>query len=157
MAKYEDNYIDPSVYRQQLNDLDNGISMLLDEFKKLYVISNMNPNDAEYQNYYQNVVNSLANVFIKISSISNEVKSNTVTLNKSLLELNEMIAQEREKNTELKRKLGIVENKNNAAYEMIYDYKNIYDKRYLRNWSLVLCSIIGIATIGIIYKKQPVV
>jgi hypothetical protein len=39
---------------------------------------------------------------------------------------------------------------------MISDYKDIYAKRYLRNWSLLLSSIICIVAIGTIYKKQGV-
>jgi hypothetical protein len=36
---------------------------------------------------------------------------------------------------------------------MISDYKEIYNIRYLRNWALGISILIGIITIGNIYKK----
>ena len=116
----------------------------------------MNPNNEEYQTQYQNVINSLASILSKLFSVSNDVQVNIDNINKKLFEIDILIRREREKNKELKRKLGIVENKSNAASEMISDYRDIYDKRYLRNWSLFLSSIICFVTIGTIYKTQRV-
>jgi len=130
--------------------------LLLNEFKKLYVITNMHPTNEEYQTQYQNVINSLAEILSKLFSISNDVQVNIDNSNKKLFEFDILIRQEKDQNKELKRKLGIVENKSNAASEMISDYKDIYDKRYLRNWSLLLSSIVCLVAIGAIYKK-PVV
>ena len=39
---------------------------------------------------------------------------------------------------------------------MISDYKEVYDIKYLRNWGLFLTTIIGLVTIGTVYKKQGV-
>jgi len=153
---YEDNFKKSEQYKEKIHQLDSGVHLLLNEFKKLYVITNMHPTNEEYQTLYQNVVNNLAEILSKLFSISNDVQVNIDNLNKKLFEFDILIRQEREKNKELKRKLGIVENKSNAASEMISDYKNIYDKRYLRNWSLLLSSIVCIVAIGAIYKK-PVV
>lgn len=145
-------------YREKLNQLDGGVHLLLNEFKKLYVITNMHPNNEEYQTQYQNVINSLAEILSKLFSVSNDVQVNTDNINKKLFEFDILIRKEREKNKELKRKLGIVENKSNAASEMISNYKDIYDERYLRNWSLLLSSIACLVAIGTIYKnKNPVV
>lgn len=153
---YEHNFKKSEQYKETIHQLDSGVHLLLNEFKKLYVITNMHPTNEEYQTLYQNVVNSLAEILAKLFSISNDVQVNIDNLNKKLFEFDILIRQEREKNKELKRKLGIVENKSNAASEMISDYKNIYDKRYLRNWSLLLSSIVCIVAIRAIYKK-PVV
>lgn len=113
----------------------------------------MNPTNEEYQTQFQNIVNNLSSVLSKLFSISNDVQVNIDKINKKLFELDIFIRREREKNRELKKKLGIVENKSNAASEMINDYKDIYDKGYLRNWSLILSSLICILAIGNIYKK----
>lgn len=116
----------------------------------------MHPNNEEYQTQYQNVINNLANVLSKLFSVSNDVQINIDNLNKKLFEFDILIREERDKNKDLKKKLGIVENKSNAASEMISDYKDIYDKRYLRNWSLLLSSILCIVAIGTVFKKQGV-
>jgi len=117
----------------------------------------MHPNNEEYQTQYQNVINSLAEILSKLFSVSNDVQVNIDNINKKLFEFDILIKKEREKNKELKSKLGIVENKSNAASEMISDYKDIYDKRYLRNWSLLLSSIACLVAIGIIYKNKELI
>ena len=151
-----DNFTKTNQYKEKINELDSGVNLLLDEFKKLYVITKMFPNNEEYQTLYTNIINNLESVLSKLFSISNDVQVNIDNLNKKLVEFDNLIRSEREKNKELKIKLGIVENKSNATFEMISDYKDIYAKRYLRNWSLLLSSIICIVAIGTIYKKQGV-
>lgn len=153
---YGDNFTKTNQYKEKIDELDSGINLLLDEFKKLYVITKMHPNNQEYQTHYQNIINNLASVLSKLFSVSNDIQINIDNLNKKLFEFDVLIGEEREKNKELKIKLGIVENKSNAASEMISDYKNIYDKRYLRNWSLILSSILCILAIRKIFKKEGV-
>ena len=53
-----------------------------------------------------------------------------------------LFKEEKERNHELKVSLGIVEHKNNAATELISDYKNIYSEEYLRNWALFISILI---------------
>lgn len=151
-----DNFMKTDQFKEKINQLDSGINLLLEEFKKLYVITKMNPNNEEYQTQYQNIINSLASILSKLFSISNDVQVNIDNINKKLFEFDALIKKERENNRELKIKIGIVENKTYAASEMISDYRDIYDERYLRNWSLFLSSIICLFTISIIYKKQGV-
>jgi hypothetical protein len=85
--------------------------------------------------------------------LSNEVSSNTDDLNTRLFELDALIEQEKQKNIELKQKLGIVENKTAAADEMITNFREIYESKYLRNWGLFGCIIVGGLIIKNIYKK----
>jgi len=151
-----DNFMKTDQFKEKINQLDSGINLLLEEFKKLYVITKMNPNNEEYQTQYQNIINSLASILSKLFFISNDVQVNIDNINKKLFEFDALIKKERENNRELKIKIGIVENKTYAASEMISDYRDIYDERYLRNWSLFLSSIICLFTISIIYKKQGV-
>jgi hypothetical protein len=153
---HEDEFKKVEQYKRKLDELDSGINLLLDEFKKLYVIKNMHPTNDEYSNQYDNVVNNLSAILSKLFGVSNDIQVNIDELNKKLLELDVLIKKERDENKELKRKLGIVENKNNAASEMINDYKDIYEKKYLRNWSLLLGSMLCLTAIGIVYKKQGV-
>jgi len=143
-------------YIEKMKHLDSGINILLDEFKKNYVIIKMNPNNEEYQQQFQNIINSLAEILSQLFKISNSVQVNIDDINKNLFELNVLITQEREKNRELKRKLGMVEHTGNASSEMIKNYKDIYNMNYLRNWSLLLSSILCMGAIGIIYKNPRV-
>jgi len=153
---YEDNFSKSSTFKNKINDLDSGINILLDEYKKLYVLVGVNPNNQEYQQQYQNTVNNLDSVMSKMFSVSNDIQGNVNNINKTLVQYDILIKEEKKVNSDLKVKLGIVENKNNAAYEMITDYKDIYDKRYLRNWSLILGSIICLVAIKTVYKRPGV-
>jgi hypothetical protein len=151
-----ENYIKPEQFNEKLNTLNGSVNLLLDEFKKNYVISNMNPSNQEYQQQYSNIVAGLNELQSKLFTISNDVQVNIDKINKDMIALDIQISNEREKNKELKKKLGIIDNKNNAASEMINDYTKIYDERYLRNWALGLSTVICIMTIGSIFKKQGV-
>ena len=88
--------------------------------------------------------------------MANDIQGNTDDINKQLSELDRLIRIERDKNKNLRKKLGMIENKNNSSLEMISDYKEIYQINYLRNWALFLSTIICIFTISTVYKK-PVV
>jgi hypothetical protein len=150
------NYVNPAQYTNKMNEINGGVDILLDEFKKIYVITKMHPNNEEYKQKYENIVSSFTQIQSKLFTITNDVQVNINELNKKLHELDVLIKIERKKNKELKKKLGIVEIENNSSSEMIDNYKTIYDTKYLQNWALLLSIIVCIITIGVTYKKQDV-
>jgi len=152
----DENFMKPEQFDEKLDVLNGSVNLLLDEFKKIYIISKMHPANQEYQQQYANMVAGLDQLQSKLFSASNDVQVNIDNINKAMIALDIHIRKEREKNRELKVKLGIIENKSNASSEMIDDYTQIYDKRYLRNWALGLSTIICIMTIGSLFKKQGV-
>jgi CII-binding regulator of phage lambda lysogenization HflD len=147
------NFMKPETFYEKLNELNGKVDLILDEFKKVYVITKMNPSNEEYQQQYANMVAGINQIQSNLFSMSNDVQVNIDNINKAMLSLDIEIRRERKKNKELKRKLGIVENKTNVASDMINDYTQIYDERYLRNWALGLSTLICIMTIGSIFKK----
>lgn len=152
----DENFMKPEQFNEKLEVLNGSVNLLLDEFKKIYIISKMHPANQEYQQQYANMVAGLDQLQSKLFSASNDVQVNIDNINKAMIALDIHIRKEREKNRELKVKLGIIENKSNASSEMIDDYTQIYDERYLRNWALGLSTIICIMTIGSLFKKQGV-
>jgi lipopolysaccharide/colanic/teichoic acid biosynthesis glycosyltransferase len=151
-----ENFIKPEQFNEKLDILNSSVDLLLDEFKKIYVISKMHPANQEYQQQYANMVSGLNQIQSKLFSVSNDVQVNIDKINKKMVALDIQIRREREKNIDLKNKLGIIENKSNASSELINDYTQIYDQRYLRNWALVLSTVICVMTIGSVFKKQGV-
>lgn len=143
-------------YDELLGTIINSLNLILDEFKKLYVITNMHPNNQEYQQLFENCKTNLNAIQSKLFTVSNDIQSDTNKINALLLELDSKIKIERKNNKELRKKLGMVEHKNNSAFEMIDNYKEMYDSNYLRNWSLVLSTALCIFTIGMVYNKQVV-
>jgi chromosome segregation ATPase len=147
----------PEQFIQNLENLNSQLPHILDEFKKYYVFFNKNPEYQEYQTNFENVKGNLNTINSQLFSLSNSVDSSTEGINKALLVLNIAIKKEREKNKELKKKLGIVEHKNNAASEMISDYQTIYDSGYLRNWALFF-SIVAVGVgISKVFTKSATV
>ena len=149
----EINQKNSNQYLEKIRTLKESLHLVLNEFKKSFVLSKMYPENEEYQQQFSNVSNSLKQISSNFFTLSNDVQINIDDISKKMIELNILIHKERVKNRELKRKLGIIEDKNNASTEMISNYKEIYDMRYLRNWALGLSTLACIAAIGIVYKK----
>jgi hypothetical protein len=87
-------------------------------------------------------------------TLSNSVQSSTDVLNTSLVELYNLIKSEQKTNSELKRKLGIVENENNSSSELISDYKEMYSSEYLKNWGLFFSILVALSIISKTYKNN---
>lgn len=151
-----DNFETPEQYIQKLDQLNGGVNLLLDEFKKIYIVSKMNPDIQEYQQQYANIISSINQIQSSLFTISNDVQVNIDEISQKMILLNVLIEKERVLNRKLKRNLGIIENNNSAFTEMIYNYKQIYNINYLRNWALFLSSVFCIITIGKVYKSQGV-
>ena len=107
-----------------------------------------------YQQQYQTMINSLSELLSKLYSVSNEFEIIENDINNELLKINKKIKQEKKKKKELKKRLGIIEHESNAASEMIYDYVNIYDYRYLRNFALFIGIFLCISTIKKTYMEK---
>ena len=150
------NFKTPGIFKEKLQTLNNQLPAILDDFKKYYVFFNKNPEYPEYQTSFENIKGNMTKLSSDLFMLSNDVQSSTDELNKKLFALNVLIQEEKERNRDLKLKLGIVEHKNNAATELISDYKNIYSEEYLRNWALFISIIIIGNSISKI-NKNPVI
>jgi ASC-1-like (ASCH) protein len=105
---------------------------------------------------FENIKTNINKINSDLFVLSNNVSSNTDELNKQLIILNALIVREKQRNRELKRKLGIVEHKSNAADEMITNFREIYESEYLRNWGLFGCIIVGGLLIKNVYTTTQV-
>lgn len=143
----------PEQFINNLDTLKQKIGPILEDFKKYYVFYNKNPEYPEYQSMFETVKSQITQVCSDLFLLENNVLINTDQINKALIELNLLIKEERKKNRELKRKLGIAETENNAAMEMIDNYKEMYDSGYLRNWGLGISILFAITIISKVYKS----
>jgi hypothetical protein len=143
----------PEQFINNLDTLKQKIGPILEDFKKYYVFYNKNPEYPEYQSMFETVKSQMIQVCSDLFVLENNVLINTDQINKALIELNLLIREERKRNRELKRKLGIAETENNAAMEMIDNYKEMYDSGYLRNWGLGISILFAITVISKVYKS----
>jgi hypothetical protein len=136
----QDNLIDdlpkPQLFLSQINTLKEKLPPILDDFKKYYVFYNKNPEYSEYQQMFENIKGNLQNINSELFMTTNNIEKGTETINDRLQKINALIAKEKMKNRQLKRRLGIVEKKYNGSDELISDYKEIYNLDYLTNFAL---------------------
>jgi hypothetical protein len=132
----------PDEFKERLKTIKEKAPYILADFKNVFVLYNKDPNYPDYQQMFANIQSNVTNINSQLFSVLNDVQFNIDELNKKLFCLNGLITQEKMKNKVLKRRSGIIEEKNNASSELIYDYKNIYEEGYLRNWALIISIII---------------
>lgn len=144
-----DNFKTPIIFKEKLKTLNQQLPAILDDFKKYYVFFNKNPEYPEYQNLFENIKANMTKLGSELFMLSNDVQSSTNEINVKLFSLDKLIHNEKERNRKLKKSLGIAENENNAATELITDYKYMYSEEYLRNWALFL----SIVVIGVFISK----
>lgn len=143
-------------YIEKIDELTGGFNILLGELKKIYVIANMNPDDTEYQQQFENILSNFRQISSALFTMSNDIEINIKNLNKNLFQLNDSINVEKDNKKNLESKLDSIAGQNNSASEMIDEYKYIYNANYLRNWALLLSTLLCISTISFVYKKQVV-
>ena len=144
------NLKQPIQFKERILTLQSQLPSILKDYQKYYVFYYKNPESQEYHQMFENIQKNLNTINSELFVISNEVDSNTNLMNNQLFELDVAIQQEKKSNFKLKSSLGIVENKYNASNELITNYKEIYNSKYLRNWGLFLSIlIIGIIVINI--------
>jgi hypothetical protein len=148
------NYTKPELFQEKLDTLTSILPGILDEFKKAYLFYNKNPQNTEYQQIYESSKSNLNTFNSDVFLLSNNIEYNTEQLNIMLLKLNTLIVNEKQTNQALKKKISIVENKESAADELIYDYKNLYGLNYTKNWGLFLSIFLSGFAIYRVYKNK---
>jgi hypothetical protein len=150
----DNSFPSAETFTQRLETLEGQMPPMLDDFSKYYVFYNKNPENSEYQQFFNNIKSNLNTLNSQLFMVSNDVVYNTQQLNEKLHDLDEAINKEKKTNRKLKKNLGIVENKNSAAAVLITNYKQMYDYGYLRNWGLVISIIIAGFTISKVYSNK---
>ena len=147
------NFESSTKFTQKLETLKSQLPAILANFKKYYIFFNKNPEYPEYEQMFQNIKSNLNDINSQLFILSNDLQINTDKINEKLFALDVLIRKEKKKNRELKLKLGIIEHKNSAASELIYDYKEMYESDYLRNWALFLSIVVVGLTISKTFKS----
>ena len=161
MELEQDNSIDdltkPQIFLSKINTLKEKLPSILDDFKKYYVFYNKNPEFNEYQQIFENIKGNLQNVNSELFMTTNNIEKDTESINNRLQKINALIKKEKIKNSQLKKRLGIVEKKYNGSDELISDYKEIYNLEYLNNFALFYGMILlGIVMASKFSGKPPI-
>jgi hypothetical protein len=149
-----DDFKKPEHYYTKLKDISDTSDFLLDDYKKLYVISKINPENQEYQQQFLNIDDNVKQINTRLFAMSADLKHNIKKLTEFIISLDNTIKTRRKTKKDLTRKLGIVEHESNASSEMIDDYKEIYNERYLRNWAMGISIVSGFLVIKWMFNTK---
>ena len=143
-----------SSFTMTLQNLQTQLPAILDDFTNDYVLYNTTPTDTQYQNAYSNIKSNLNNINTQLFSLMNSVESNTDKITNNLVLLDKSIQFYKIQNNILKQKLKNVKEMNNSSDELIYNYKQMYDANYLKNWGLGLSIGTGFLFLFIIFQSK---
>jgi hypothetical protein len=132
----------PELFTEKVQTLQQQLPPILDDFNKYFVLHYIDPNYPEYETTFNNIKQNLNSLSASLFMVSNDLDINIDNVNKAFKILDVLIVKERNRNRELRRKLGIVEDKYNSSKELIDNYNEMYNIEYLRNWGLFLSSVI---------------
>jgi hypothetical protein len=139
----------PSDLQNKIKTLQEKLPSLLDDFKKYYVNVNKNPTYTDYQTHYQNIKANITSTANDLLTIFGDVTKNSQNISNGLSEINVLIESEKQKNAELTSIQNGVDNNYNGSKIMIDEYKELYNKNYMKN----ILMVVGIIGAGIALVK----
>jgi tetrahydromethanopterin S-methyltransferase subunit G len=136
-----------------IKTLEEKLPAILDDFKKYYIFYNKTPTYNEYQTIFENLKSNLDSINSELFDISTKVENSSQFISDQLMKMNILIEKEKSKNTTLKSNTHDLNNKYHGSKEMINEYKQIYNNKYLRNISLFVGIFIGVLLLYIFFSK----
>ena len=112
--------------------------------------------DTDNQQMYDNIKNNIQELYTSLLTISTNINKNVNFINNNYQELNKEIEILKERNTILKKKLGIAEDTYDGSDTMISNYKDMYNLQYLKNFSLGLGIVFSLVLITKLFKGQNI-
>ena len=140
--------------RQSLDSIKNQLTPILNEFSEYYVLHNKDPDNSEYESYYETSVNNIEKNKNKLFEIKKTIQYNDQQLSDNLKTINSKISNARNSNKILSNGLYATEDEYNTSEEMINNYVEIYNLTYLKNFSM-LAGIIGLGFIMTKHFTNP--
>ena len=148
------NFDKPEQIKEKLHELQSKLPLILEDFKKSYILYNKDTNYNEYQQTFINAKSNLEHLNSELFMVENKVHSNTDKLNKQMIKMNIKIMEEKRENTVLKKSLGIIEVGVNSTDEMINDYKKKYELHYMHNLGLLLTIFVAWGAMAVVFAPQ---
>ena len=140
-------------FEEQLTTLKDQFYSVLDDYKKNYILHNMQPTSNELASAY---FSDSSFFFVLYVFVNNRLIATTTDIQKNILELNtemqklsKKIAFEKNKEKEIKEKLSFYKGETNTTHVMIDDFTKLYFNQYISNITLGL----GVIMSGYILMK----
>lgn len=131
-------------YKNKIEQLNNQLDPILEQFKNDYVNFRMNPENNEYAQTFQTSNYNIQNLNNTFFSINNAIREKNQNLYKNMMQVNEMIQQAKNKNNYLNKKYDLTGSKQKNSIGMVNEYNQIYNRDYSYNFHLFLGIIISL-------------
>ena len=140
----------PKYYREKLNEQNINFFIVLDELIKMYPSYKSNPDYPEYQNMFAvdmgNFEKSKQDLFL----LKNAIEKDSNTLNKNIIEINEMIDWLEKENKNFKENYNISSNDILSSEGLIDQKQELYNEKILN----LIFLILGVISIGVMNYKE---
>lgn len=136
--------------RQGLESIQTQLGSMLKDYKEYYILTNKEPDNEEYNSYYQTSSTNIEQLKNRLFELKNQIERNNDALSGKLNTINRRINNARQKNNNLKNGVNYTEDEYNTSEEMIENYVDIYNLMYMKNFSL----FVGILGLGLFMSKH---
>jgi hypothetical protein len=135
---------------EQINNLENQIFLLKENYIKTYVLYHNNPSVSEYSNQFFSIEGKLDKLNGDVFIMENNLNSNNEKLKKNLEQVKYKINELKRIIKEHSRELNLIKG-NNSAAEQLYANKVINYNSSFTNLIVYLLGSVGMIYFG--YKK----
>lgn len=135
---------DATKYKNKLAEYAESFPHMLDEFKKHYIFFNKNPQVDEYEKLYSSMKSNIQRATSQVFVTANEIQQKIDELNSHIKVMNGEIHKEKKKNSDLKKRLGLLNVEHDTTGLMIDDYRELYNLQYFINF-MILFGILFIS------------
>lgn len=143
MTEY--NFVDTE---QKIQQISNSFFSLLDEFKRYYILSKLNPENEQYNNFYENIKLNIRDYSKEVVFISKTINDNLNDVNINFTDISNKLEQQKNLNKRLLDIYSKLEQSEKGSSLFIDDAKERYNNQYYKNINL-LVGILGL--IGAIF------
>ncbi len=139
------------IYAQQLSEENERFYLILEDFKRFFISSKMNPDSHEAQNAFQREKSMIQDNHKQLFLLNNDVQKSTSEIKEQINILEKSLRKERKSNKSLTKKEQSLENLDNAAVQMLKDTNFIYNQRLITIFNVV----VGIVATSVLVYKIP--
>jgi len=125
-------------YQSTLEQLNDQLDPILEQFQKSYVNYEMNPTNDEYERIFLTATSNMESLNSQLFSIKNALVKNIQILDQYLMQENEKIKEVKKENQSLTKNYNQINSKQHGSIEMVYEFNDMYNRDYFTNLHLLI-------------------
>lgn len=122
----------------KITSIEKTYNSALDDLKKYYILSESNPNNDEYKNFFNGTKAELQHYSQSLFNISKDIISELNNIEKDVLNKSNKLDSQKKLYAKLSKMYNELEQKQNGSHLFINDSKELYNQQYYRNLYLFI-------------------